>query len=61
MYVPDESGSVQSPITLKEIYDRFVESTYYASLSKSAQGSHKTAWMHLTSISNIPVSSITKD
>ena len=26
MYVPDESGSVQSPITLKEIYDRFLES-----------------------------------
>ena len=61
MYVPDESGSVQSPITLKEIYDRFLESNYYAGLSKSAQGSHKTAWKHLTSISNIPVSSITKD
>lgn len=47
--------------TLQAIYDRFIEGTYYAGLSKSAQGSHRTAWSHLSSIAQIPVCNITKE
>lgn len=48
-------------ITLQAIYDRFIEGNYYVGLSKSAQGSHRTAWSHLSSIAQIPVCNITKE
>lgn len=47
--------------TLQMIYDRFIEGNYYAGLSKSAQGSHRTAWSHLSSIAQIPVCNITRE
>lgn len=48
-------------ITLQNLYDRFVESHYFDALSKSSQGSHRSAWKHLARNASVPVSSINKD
>ena len=48
-------------ITLCDIYDRFVESHYFNRLSKSTQGSHRTAWKHLASCVQTPVNEITTE
>lgn len=48
-------------VTIQQLYDRFVSSHYYESLSKSAQANHKYAWQHLASITTIPVSKVNKD
>ena len=58
IYLPTKS---ESSVTLQHLYDRFIDSHYYASLSKSAQGSHRTAWKHLAVQATIPVSKINKD
>lgn len=60
MYTQDAATVTNRTVTLQDIYDRFVESHYYATLSKSGQSAHRTAWTHLSSIAQIPVSSITK-
>lgn len=52
------TSSVQ---TLADIYQHFVDSQYYASLSKGTQSSHRTAWSHMTCIANMPVSNINMD
>jgi len=48
-------------VTLQDLYASFVNSHYYANLSQSAQGSHRSAWTHLMSCSKIPVSSVNKE
>lgn len=47
MYTPEQNEHKQRTVTLQDIYDRFVSSHYYESLSKSAQGNHRTAWKHI--------------
>jgi len=61
MYTPEQTEHKQKPVTLQDIYDRFVNSHYYESLSKSAQGSHRTAWTYLSKCATVPVSNITRD
>ena len=60
MYTEEASTTPNQTVTLQNLYDHFVESNYYATLSKSGQGAHRTAWTHLSSIAQIPVSNITK-
>lgn len=59
MYAP--STTTEHGITLQDLYDTFISSHYYAALSPSAQGSHRSAWTHLMSCSKIPVSSVNKE
>lgn len=61
MYTPEQNEHKQKTVTLQDIYDRFVSSHYYESLSKSAQGSHRTAWRYINRCATIPVSEINKD
>ena len=61
MYVPAEDVKNEKRVTLQDMYDRFIESHYFAALSKSAQGSHRSAWKHLAKIAAVPVSCINKD
>lgn len=61
MYTHDSATVMNQTVTLQDLYDRFVESHYFATLSKSGQGAHRTAWTHLSSIAHIPVSNITKE
>lgn len=61
MYTQDTAAVTNQTVTLQDLYDRFVESHYFATLSKSGQGAHKTAWTHLSSIAHISVSNITKE
>lgn len=62
LYAPEEAlVAKQKPLTLKDMFDRFVASNYYLQLSKSAQGSHKSAWTHLESQANTPVAHVNKD
>ena len=60
MYTEEASTTPNQTVTLQNLYDHFVESNYYATLSKSGQRAHRTAWTHLSSIAQIPVSNITK-
>lgn len=57
IYTPQDSTPA---MTLKDIYDQFVSSHYYASLGMSAKCSHKSAWGHLQDCATIPVSGINK-
>lgn len=59
MYAPNTSN--EHSTTLQGLYDTFVNSHYYAALSPSAQGSHRSAWAHLKACSNTPVSTINKE
>ena len=61
MYVPSEDVKNEKRVTLQDMYDRFIESHYFAALSKSAQGSHRSAWKHLAKITAVPISGINKD
>lgn len=61
MYVPSEDVKNEKRVTLQDMYDRFIDSHYFAALSKSAQGSHRSAWKHLAKIAAVPVSCINKD
>ena len=61
MYTPEQIDNKQKTVTLQDIYDRFIASNYYLQLSKSAQGSHRSAWKHLTQCANVPVSQVNKD
>ena len=61
MYTPEQNEHKQKTVTLQNIYDRFIGSHYYESLSKSAQGSHRTAWTYLSQCAAVPVSEIIKD
>ena len=61
LYAPGQHDQKQKTITLQDIYDRFVSSHYFDNLSKSAQGSHKSAWKHILSCANTPVEKINKD
>ena len=61
MYAPGQTEHKQKPVTLQDIYDRLVNSHYYESLSKSAQGSHRTAWKYLYPYATVLVSEINKD
>jgi len=62
LYAPDETLIVkQKPATLQDMYDRFVESNYFSQLTKSAQGSHRSAWAHIKACAGIPVERINKD
>ena len=62
MYMPDEvvQQKQKSP-TLQDMYDRFVSSNYFLQLSKSAQGSHRSAWSHISIHANIAVAKVSKD
>ena len=61
MYTPEQTEHKKKTITLQDIYDRFVCSHYFANLTKSSQGSHKTAWKYLYPCATVPVSEINKD
>lgn len=61
MYVPEKSPNHKETLTLHDIYERFVSSFYYDSLSPSAQRSHSTAWKYLSHCASIPISEINKD
>lgn len=61
IYLHETEPQSADRTTLQMIYDRFIEGNYYSRLSKSAQGSHRTAWSHLSSIAQIPVCNITKE
>lgn len=61
LYVPEQAEIKQKSITLQDIYDRFTNSHYFENLSKSAQGSHRTAWKYLSQCASMPVSKINKD
>lgn len=63
MYTPDPvpENHVRQAITVQTVYERFRGSHYFESLSKSAQTSHKSAWKHLSSIAEMPISQINKD
>jgi len=47
--------------TLEDIYNRFLESHYFSKLSNSTQGSHRTAWKHLSSCARTPISAVTTE
>lgn len=51
----------RSIVTIQELYDRFVESHYFEALSKSAQGSHRSAWRHLKAVAEVDTDTVTKD
>ena len=59
--VPDIEKPTNQIITLQQIYDRFIDSNYYRSLSKSAQSSHRTAWKHLADCGQDPMTQVNKD
>lgn len=61
MYVPENTPKQKKQATLQEIYNRFISSHYFESLSASAQGSHKVAWKYLSPCASIPISEINKD
>ena len=61
LYTPEQTEHKQKTVTLQDMYDRFIDSHYYESLSKSAQGSHRTAWTYLSKCATVPVSEINKD
>ena len=48
-------------VTLSTMYDRFIGSHYYDTLSASAQSSHRTAWKHLSSCANTPIHMVNKE
>lgn len=58
IYLPAKS---ETDVTLQDLYERFITSYYYDALSKSAQGSHRTAWKHLSGRASVCVSEINKD
>lgn len=60
MYTQNEIPDLRQTFTLQDIYDRFIDSNYYLSLSKSGQGAHRTAWKHLSRISQVPICNVTK-
>jgi len=61
LYVPEKVEQKQITVTLQDIYNRFISSHYFEALSKSAQGSHRTAWKYLLQCASVPVSEINKD
>lgn len=62
LYAPEEeSQKKQKSLTLQDMYNRFIASNYYSQLSKSAQGSHRSAWSHMKTCADIPVERINKD
>ena len=61
LYVPEREAPKEKTVTLQDMYDRFESSHYFDGLSRSAQGSHRSAWKHLAACANIPVSQINKD
>lgn len=61
LYTPEQVEKKQESVTLQNIYDRFIASHYFENLSKSAQGSHRTAWTYLSKCATVPVSNITRD
>lgn len=61
LYVPEKVEQKQITVTLQNIYDRFIESHYFDALSKSAQGSHRTAWTYLSQCATVPVPNINRD
>ena len=46
---------------MQDLYDHFIQGNYFSSLSKSGQGAHKSSWTHLSSISQVLVSNVTKE
>lgn len=58
IYAQQEAATAK--ITLTDLYQQFADSHYYASLSKSAQTSHRSAWGHLTAVADTPVVDINK-
>lgn len=61
LYSPNDFSQQESTITLKNLFECFCDSHYFAALSKSAQGSHCTAWKHLAQHASVPVTNINKD
>lgn len=61
MYICEAAAESLPNTTLQMVYDQFIESNYFSGLSKSAQGAHRTAWKHLSSISEVPVANVTKN
>lgn len=61
MYGATDVPSLEQRTTLQNLYDRFVESHYFEALSKSSQGSHRSAWKHLARNASVPVACINKD
>lgn len=59
MYAADQQNHVST--TLQAIYERFEAGHYFQQLSKSAQGSHRSAWKSLASCANIPISAVNKE
>jgi len=61
MYHATELPRRERCVTLANLYDRFIESHYFENLSQSAQGSHRSAWKHLSQCASVPVTNINKD
>ncbi len=61
MYAPKPPNEPTVP-TLQDMYERFIASHYYAALSSSAQGSHRSAWKHLSpSCATTPINEANKE
>ena len=59
IYAPQ--AAEPSVITLQDIYDRFINSHYFAALSPSAQATHENAWKHLSTCAHMDVRTINKE
>lgn len=53
--------SSSTKTTLEDIYNHFIHSSYYETLSIGSQRTHRTAWKHMLSIANIPIARINMD
>lgn len=61
MYIHDAEMCKFENYTLQDLYEHFIQGNYFCSLSKSGQSAHRSAWAHLSSISQVLVSNITKE
>lgn len=62
IYSPEPKIPVaEKTVTLETIYEQFLSSHYYDSLSKSAQTSHRSAWKHLLTCSKMPITQVNKE
>lgn len=49
-----------SKLTLKDMYEQFIKSHYFAGLSASAQSSHRSAWKHLALYADVKLCDVNK-
>lgn len=62
IYTPEQIENKPKAVILHDIYERFLNSHYFENLSKSAQGSHRSAWKHICQqCGAVDVSAVNKD